>query len=54
MAAEVFKKEKQLPIRLRVINFLKTWLRRALSDLKEGNTLELMKDFIKTTIPLEQ
>jgi len=50
MDPDVFKKEKLTPIRLRVINFIKTWLRRAQSDLKEGNTLLLLKEFVKQTI----
>ena len=64
MEIDFFIKEKLNPIRiryrkkfsvkihflLRILNFLKTWIRRVFPDLLEGDTLLLMKSFIRNTI----
>jgi len=50
MELSIFKRTKQLPIRLRVINFLKSWIKRDLQGIKEGNALEPLKEFINNTI----
>eukprot|EP01114_Cavostelium_apophysatum_P007694 TRINITY_DN1984_c0_g2_i1.p1 TRINITY_DN1984_c0_g2~~TRINITY_DN1984_c0_g2_i1.p1 ORF type:complete len:861 (-),score=245.93 TRINITY_DN1984_c0_g2_i1:206-2788(-) len=45
MDEEVFKKTKQLPIRLRVFNFLKLWIKQDFPALKDNGLIPKIKEF---------
>ncbi len=47
---EVWQEKKQIPIRLRVFNIMKTWLEYYYLDGEDSKCVERMKNFALTTM----